>query len=37
MAKLGRSRVVALYETRVELSFRIYGILYKPLNANWHT
>jgi predicted nucleotide-binding protein len=37
MAKLGRGRVVALHETGVELPSDIHGILYKPLNGNWHT
>ncbi len=35
--KLGRSRVVALYEDGVELPSDISGVLYIPLIGNWHT
>jgi predicted nucleotide-binding protein len=35
--KLGRSRVVALYEDGVELPSDISGVLYIPLTGNWHT
>jgi predicted nucleotide-binding protein len=35
--KLGRSRVVALYEEGVELPSDIKGVLYKSLAGNWHT
>ena len=37
MAKLGRSRVVALYEAGVELPSDVSGVLYKSLAGNWHT
>lgn len=37
MAKLGRSRVVALYEAGVELPSDVTGVLYKSLAGNWHT
>jgi predicted nucleotide-binding protein len=35
MAKLGRSRVVALHEADVELPSDVAGILYKSLAGNW--
>jgi predicted nucleotide-binding protein len=35
MAKLGRSRVVAIYEPDVELPSDVAGILYKSLSGNW--
>ncbi len=35
--KLGRRRVVALYEEGVELPSDISGVLYKSLAGNWHT
>lgn len=35
--KLGRRRVVALYEDGVELPSDVAGVLYKPLSGNWHT
>jgi predicted nucleotide-binding protein len=35
--KLGRSRVVALYEDGIELPSDISGVLYIPLSGNWHT
>lgn len=35
MGKLGRSRVVALYEEKVELPSDVNGILYMPLTGNW--
>jgi predicted nucleotide-binding protein len=35
MAKLGRSRVVALHEANVELPSDVAGILYKSLAGNW--
>lgn len=35
MAKLGRSRVVALHEANVELPSDVTGILYKSLAGNW--
>jgi predicted nucleotide-binding protein len=37
LGKLGRNRVVALYETGVELPSDLNGLLYKPLTGNWHT
>ena len=37
IAKLGRNRVVALYESDVELPSDLNGVLYKPLAGNWHT
>ena len=37
IGRLGRSRVVALYEHGVELPSDILGVLYKPLAGNWHT
>ena len=37
IGRLGRSRVVALYETGVELPSDLNGVLYKPLTGNWHT
>jgi predicted nucleotide-binding protein len=37
MAKLGRGRVVALYEAGVELPSDVSGVLYKSLAGNWHT
>lgn len=37
MAKLGRSRVVALYESGVELPSDVNGVLYESLAGNWHT
>jgi Predicted nucleotide-binding protein containing TIR-like domain len=37
IAKLGRSRVVALYEKGVELPSDLSGVLYKQLAGNWHT
>ena len=36
IGRLGRSRVVALYETGVELPSDLNGVLYKPLTGNWH-
>lgn len=35
MGKLGRSRVVALYEKGVELPSDVDGVLYMPLSGNW--
>jgi predicted nucleotide-binding protein len=35
--KLGRSRVIGLYEDGVELPSDINGVLYTPLTGNWHT
>jgi predicted nucleotide-binding protein len=35
MAKLGRGRVVVLYETEVELPSDVSGVLYKSLAGNW--
>jgi predicted nucleotide-binding protein len=37
IGRLGRGRVVALYEHGVELPSDIAGVLYKPLAGNWHT
>lgn len=37
IAKLGRSRVVALYEEGVELPSDLSGVLYKLFAGNWHT
>jgi predicted nucleotide-binding protein len=37
IGKLGRGRVVALYEDGVELPSDLSGVLYKPLSGNWHT
>ena len=37
IAKLGRSRVVALYEEGIELPSDLSGVLYKQLAGNWHT
>jgi predicted nucleotide-binding protein len=37
LGRLGRARVVALYETGVELPSDLNGVLYKPLSGNWHT
>lgn len=37
IAKLGRHRVVALYEEGVELPSDLSGVLYKQLRGNWHT
>ncbi len=37
MAKLGRGRVVVLYEAGVELPSDVSGVLYKSLAGNWHT
>jgi predicted nucleotide-binding protein len=37
IGKLGRGRVVALYEHGVELPSDILGVLYKSLAGNWHT
>ena len=37
MAKLGRSRVVAIHEADVELPSDVSGLLYKSLSGNWHT
>ena len=37
IGKLGRGRVVALYEDGVELPSDLSGVLYKPLAGNWHT
>jgi predicted nucleotide-binding protein len=34
---LGRGRVAALYEGGVEIPSDITGVLYKPLDGNWHT
>jgi predicted nucleotide-binding protein len=35
MGKLGRGRVVALYEKDVELPSDVAGVLYMPLSENW--
>jgi predicted nucleotide-binding protein len=35
MAQLGRNRVVALHEAKVELPSDLAGILYKSLAGNW--
>jgi len=35
IGKLGRSRVVALYEDGVELPSDLQGVLYKKLSGNW--
>jgi predicted nucleotide-binding protein len=35
MGKLGRGRVVALYEKDVELPSDVLGVLYMPLSGNW--
>jgi predicted nucleotide-binding protein len=37
IAKLGRGRVVALYESGVELPSDVGGMLYTSLAGNWHT
>ena len=37
LGKLGRSRVVALYEDGVEIPSDISGVLYTSLAGNWHT
>ncbi len=37
IGKLGRGRVVALYERGVELPSDVSGMLYKSLAGNWHT
>lgn len=37
IAKLGRGRVVALYESGVELPSDVSGMLYTSLAGNWHT
>lgn len=37
IGKLGRSRVVAVYEPGVELPSDVRGVLYKSLAGNWHT
>ena len=37
VGRLGRKKVVALYEEGVELPSDINGVLYKPLSGNWHT
>jgi predicted nucleotide-binding protein len=35
MSRLGRARVVALYESGVELPSDVSGLLYKKLDGNW--
>jgi predicted nucleotide-binding protein len=37
IGKLGRGRVVALYESEVELPSDVTGMLYTELSGNWHT
>lgn len=37
IGRLGRSRVVALYEAGVELPSDLSGVLYTALATNWHT
>jgi len=37
IGKLGRGRVVALYESEVELPSDVMGMLYTELSGNWHT
>jgi predicted nucleotide-binding protein len=37
LGRLGRDRVVALYQPGVELPSDLSGVLYKPLTGNWHT
>jgi predicted nucleotide-binding protein len=37
IGKLGRGRVVALYESGVELPSDVMGMLYTELSGNWHT
>lgn len=37
IGRLGRSRVVALYEEGVELPSDLSGLLYTSLAGNWHT
>jgi predicted nucleotide-binding protein len=37
IGKLGRGRVVALYESGVELPSDVTGMLYAQLSGNWHT